>query len=105
MPATWPRIQFLGSGFGQNGSTWNFGASSARAQFGTAPASTRAAATVYANLRMLILVLPWMSLIQAMARRLFILSPRRRGRERRHGEAEGSRGPHPPHAVTAALTG
>ena len=26
MPATWPRIQFSGSGFGQNGSGWNFGA-------------------------------------------------------------------------------
>ena len=25
MPATWPRIQFPGSGFGQNGSGWNFG--------------------------------------------------------------------------------
>ena len=26
MPATWPRIQFSGSGFGQSGSGWNFGA-------------------------------------------------------------------------------
>src|SRR3954451_12242593 len=26
MPATWPRIQFSGSGLGQNGSGWNFGA-------------------------------------------------------------------------------
>src|SRR3954468_2291604 len=26
MPATWPRIQFSGSGFGQNGSGWDFGA-------------------------------------------------------------------------------
>src|SRR5712671_2106572 len=26
MPETWPRIQFSGSGFGQNGSGWNFGA-------------------------------------------------------------------------------
>src|SRR5262249_10681191 len=30
-PATWPRIQFFGSGFGQNGSTWNFGISAAHA--------------------------------------------------------------------------
>src|SRR4051812_31430250 len=26
IPATWPRIQFSGRGFGQNGSGWNFGA-------------------------------------------------------------------------------
>src|SRR6516162_7598792 len=25
MPETWPRIQLLGSGLGQNGSTWNWG--------------------------------------------------------------------------------
>ena len=26
MPETWPRIQFSGSGFGQNASGWNVGA-------------------------------------------------------------------------------
>jgi hypothetical protein len=30
MPATWPSSQLFGNGFGQNGSTWNCGTSSAR---------------------------------------------------------------------------
>src|ERR1051326_4114280 len=34
-PETWPRIQLFGSGFGQNGSTWNCGT-----VFGSTPATT-----------------------------------------------------------------
>src|SRR5262249_58862627 len=45
MPATWRRIQFLGSDLGQNGSTWNFGASLACACSSGAAATTTAATT------------------------------------------------------------
>ena len=49
MPATWPRIQFSGSGFGQNGSGWNFGAAACCAAAGCGSGTLAAMAATQAK--------------------------------------------------------